>query len=107
MLVKAFVDKRSEQLINIMQGFWHENLSYGELETFLWDTLDEWSEIENTQSQLYTHKERIFWHVFHETQFVSAATLQNDNVLKNQIAFCLEFLHTEKACPLDVVGMRP
>lgn len=107
MRVQSFIDKRSTQLVQIMHGFWHEKLPYRELENFMWDTLDEWSNLEQTQNQLYTHKERIFWHLFHETQYVSPATLQNDKTLINEIAFCLEYLENEKACPLDVVGMRP
>lgn len=90
-----------------MHGFWYGNLPYKALEEFMWQTLEEWSAIQNKDSQIYTHKERIFWHLFHETQYVTPATLQNDNVLKKEIEFCLEYLQNEKACPLDVVGIRP
>ena len=90
-----------------MNGFWYEKLPYKELENFMWDTLEEWSEVEHKDQELYTHKERIFWHLFHETQFVTPATLQNDKILKDEISICLEYLQNNRACPFDVVGMRP
>ncbi len=105
--MQSFIDKKSSQLVMHMNGFWYDNLPYKTLEAFLWDTLEEWSAIEQKDTQIYTHKERIFWHLFHETQFVTAATLQNDKVLKQEIAYCLEYLQNNRPCPLDVVGMRP
>ncbi len=105
--VQSFIDKKSSQFVFYIRGFWRDHIPYKELEMFLWDTLEEWSELKHTQSQLYTHKERIFWHLFHETQFVSATTLKTDKILKEEVAFCLEYLENEKAFPLDVVGMRP
>lgn len=90
-----------------MHAFWHENLPYSEFENFMWDTLEEWSQIGQIQTQLYTHKERIFWHLYHQTQYVSPEVLKHDKILKDEIEFCLEFLQNNKACPLDVVGMRP
>lgn len=107
MQVQAFINMKSSQLAYYIRGFWHAKIPYREFEIFLWDTLEEWSEIEQTQTQLYTHKERLFWHLFHETQFVSAATLLSDEILKEEVAFCLAYLENEKAYPLDVVGMRP
>lgn len=107
MQVQSFINTKSSQLVYYIRAFWYDSLPYNELQMFLWDILEEWSQVENTQTQLYTHKERIFWHLFHETQYVSAATLQTDSVLKEEIAFCLEYLQNEKAYPLDVVGMRP
>lgn len=107
MQVQSFINAKSLQLVYYIRAFWYDSLPYKELEFFLWDTLEEWSQVENTHSQLYTHKERIFWHLFHETQFVTATTLQTDKVLKEEIAFCLEYLQNEEAYPLDVVGMRP
>lgn len=73
----------------------------------MWDILEEWAQIEHKQNQLYSHKERVFWHLLHETQFATAAALKTDDILKNQVEFCLRYLQNNCACPLDVVGMRP
>jgi hypothetical protein len=90
-----------------MHAYWEDDLPYREFENFMWDTLEEWSAIELKQEQLYTHKERIFWHLFHETQYVTAEKLKHDSILKDEVSFCLEYLQNDRACPLDVVGMRP
>ncbi len=90
-----------------MYAYWHKSLPYREFQNFMWDTLEEWAQLEQKDEQLYTHKERIFWHLFHETQFVSSTTLMEDQILRQEISFCLEFLQNDRICPLDVVGMRP
>lgn len=105
--VQSFIDHKSSQLVFYMQAYWHDNLPYKEVENFMWDTLEEWTLIEQKYDELYTHKERIFWHLFHQTQYVSATALKHDKILKEEIAFCLEFLQNNRPCPLDVVGMRP
>ncbi len=105
--VQSFIDKKSSQLIFYLDGFWYENLPYKELENFMWDTLEEWTQVKSVHSQLYTHKERIFWHILHQSQFVSADSLQNDEILKAEIRLCIEYLKNNGPCPFDVVGMRP
>lgn len=107
MLVQSFIDKKCSQLTYYIQAFWQDELPYAELENFMWDTFEEWAELEHKQNQLYTHKERIFWHLLHQTQYVSAKSLREDNILKDEIDLCLHYLKTNRACPFDVVGMRP
>jgi hypothetical protein len=106
-LVQSFIDTKSSQLVYYVHAYWDDKLPYKEFENFMWDTLEEWAQIKHTQSQLYSHKERVFWHLLHETQFVSASALKSDDILKNQVEFCLAFLQNNRACPIDVVGMRP
>jgi len=106
-IVQTFIDLKSSQLVYYVQAYWNDCLPYRELEYFMWDTLEEWSQITHTNEQLYSHKERVFWHLFHQTQFVSADTLKHDPILKEEVALCFSFLLNNKACPLDVVGMRP
>ncbi len=107
MLVQSFIDAKSSQLVYYIHAYWKDGLPYKEFENFMWDTLEEWSQIEHKQNQLYSHKERVFWHLLHETQYASSEALRHDDTLKTQVEFCLEYLQTNRACPLDVVGMRP
>lgn len=107
MSVQSFIDKKCSQLSYYILAYWREDLPYAELENFMWDTLEEWAEIEYKEDQLYTHKERIFWHLLHQTQFVSAQMLKEDKILKDEITLCLEYLKNDKPCPFDVVGIRP
>lgn len=90
-----------------MQAYWHEDLPYQEIENFMWDTLEEWTQVDYKHGELYSHKERVFWHLFHQTQYVSSKALKHDDLLKAEITFCMEYLQNNLACPLDVVGMRP
>lgn len=105
--VQIFIDHKSYQLVYYVQAYWSGRLPYKEVENFMWDTLEEWMQVKQRYSELYTHKERVFWHLFHQTQHVSERALKYDSILKDEIAICLEYLTNNRACPIDVVGMRP
>ena len=105
--VQSFINQKSTQLIYYMHAYWHDDMPYAELENFMWDSLEEWTQVDDSLHQLYSHKERIFWYLFHQTQFVSAEDLKHDLMLRHELEFCLRYLENNRLCPIDVVGMRP
>lgn len=107
MLVQNFIDNKAEQLVFYLRSFWQDKLPYAELECFLWDTFEEWSLVKNQQSQPYSHKERIFWHVLHQAHYWEEPLIRNDDCIKEQLSMCVLFLEGQGLCPLDVVGIRP
>ncbi|MFT5543047.1 MAG: hypothetical protein ACI97K_000584 [Glaciecola sp.] len=107
MLVQNFIDRKAEQLAFYMRSYWQNELPYTELECFLWDTFEEWSQVKNQRCQPYSHKERIFWHVLHQAQYWEEPLIRSDECIKNQLSMCILYLEGDGVCPLDVVGIRP
>lgn len=107
LLVQHFIDRKAEQLAFYIRSYWQDELPYKELECFLWDTFEEWSQVKNQQNQPYSHKERIFWHVLHQAHYWDEPLIRNDEYIKTQLSMCILFLEGQGLCPLDVVGIRP
>jgi len=107
LLVQHFIDRKARQLAYYMRSYWQNELPYAELECFLWDTFEEWSQVKNQKTQPYSHKERIFWHVLHQTHYWEEPRLRYDECIKTQLSMCISFLEGQGLCPLDVVGIRP
>jgi len=107
LLVQHFIDRKAQQLTFYMRSYWRHELPYSELECFLWDTFEEWSQIKNQRSQAYSHKERIFWHVLYQTHYWKEPLIRCDESIKTQLSMCILFLEGQGFCPLDVVGIRP
>jgi hypothetical protein len=107
LLVQHFIDRKARQLAFYMRSYWGKKLPYAELEYFLWDIIEEWSQVKNQQCQAYSHKERIFWHVLHQAQFWDEPVMQSDELSRTQLSMCVLYLEGDGYCPLDVVGIRP
>ena len=107
LLVQQFIDHKAEQLAFYMRSYWQNELPYQELECFLWDTFEEWSQLNNQSMQPYSHKERVFWHVLHQAHFWEEPIIKHDIYVKTQLSTCVMYLEGNGLCPIDVIGMRP
>lgn len=107
LLVNEFVDQKAKQLAFYLESYWQDGVAFKEMENFIWDILEEWSTIDDTDKQMYTHKERVFWHIIYQVQFVGGHSLRHDVAIRNEIQLYTHYLKEGKPCPLDVVGMRP
>ena len=107
MLVSEFVDKKAEQLAFYLEAYWRDSVAFKEMDSFIWDTLEEWSTLNDTDCQMYTHKERVFWHVIYQVQFVGGHSLRHDSTIRDEVQLYTLYLKGSSPCPLDVVGMRP
>gem|GEM_PF-140230 len=106
MLVNEFIDEKSEQLAFYLESYWLDSVSFQEMERFIWDLLEEWSVISNSEHQMYTHKERVFWHLIYQIQFVGGHSLRHDDTIRDEVQLHTLFLKSGQPCPIDVVGMR-
>jgi hypothetical protein len=107
LLVQHFIDRKAKQLAFYMRSYWQNELPYAELEFFLWDTFEEWSQVKNQDRQPYSHKERIFWHVLHQAQYWDEPVIKNDQFIKAQLSMCVLYLEDEGVLPFDIIGIRP
>lgn len=105
--MREFIDNKSPQLSYYLYSFWDNDLPYKELECFIWDTLEEWTQVENQTTEIYSVKERVFWHVLQQANYWEPTELQDELQVKPELEFCVHFLENEKHCPFDVVGIRP
>lgn len=107
MLVSEFVDEKAEQLAFYLESYWQDGVAFKEMDSFIWDILEEWSMLTNRDHQMYTHKERVFWHIIYQIQFVGGHSLRHDVTIRDEIQLYTLYLKGEQPCPLDVIGMRP
>lgn len=107
MLVSEFVDQKAEQLAFYLESYWQDAVAFKEMDTFIWDILEEWTTINHPEREMYTHKERVFWHIIYQIQFWGGHSLRHDATVRHEMQLHTLFLKAGKPCPLDVVGMRP
>jgi len=104
--VQAFINDKSKLVTNYVNGYWASQITYEELQRFLWDILEEWSEVDSKQFEAYTHQERIFWHIFQLLQQSEKEILLSEPIY-SEVECLLGYLNKQGLCPIDVVGMRP
>ncbi|MFC3122393.1 hypothetical protein [Agaribacter flavus] len=107
MSIRAFIANKSKQLTYYVDAYWAHRIDYKELEHFLWDTLEEWTLYKDRVSEVYTHKERLFWHILFHLQHLDANTLSNDEEMKRELVTLMHYLHNNQLCPVEVIGIRP
>jgi len=107
LLVSEFVNQKSKQLAFYLEAYWEDGIAYVEIDKFIWDILEEWSSVKNTERQVYSHKERVFWHLIYQVQFVGGHRLRHDESIRNELQLSAFYLKGDAVCPLDIVGMRP
>lgn len=107
MNVKQFIDGKAEQLVYFLRAYWDKIIPIEELELYFWDTLEEWAQLSVAETHPYTEKERVFWHVMHQTHYWPPKTLLVDPYLRCELQACLNYLEDEGHCPVDCVGIRP
>lgn len=107
MTIKHFIDLKAKQLAYFVRGFWSEKIPYAEVDLYFWDTLEEWAQIKSDDSEPYSQKERVFWHLLHQLHYWSEQKLLQDPYLRSELTTCLEYLEGEGQYPLDCIGIRP
>ena len=102
-----FIELKSQQLIFYISRYFRGRLTHSELHLFIWDTLEEWAQVNVTPQQPYSAKERVFWHLIHQLEFWPDNTLKQDKRLRRNIQDCLCYLKGYGIAPPDCVGVRP
>jgi hypothetical protein len=106
-IVKQFIEQKKKQLSYYVREFANRRLPYSELDLFLWDTLEEWTQVTVKTNEPYSAVERVFWHLFHLLNYWSERHLLRDFYLKEELEICVEYLEGDGCIPIDCVGIRP
>lgn len=106
-MVQSFIESKAKQLAFYVRGLWAKRIPYTEVELFFWDTLEEWAQVKASETEPYSQKERVFWHLLHQLHFWSEQKLVNDEYLRSELLTCLEYLEGDGQYPLDCIGIRP
>jgi len=106
-LVQQFVDRKSVQLSFYLRSFWQNEIPHSELRIFIWDVLEEWTQVSDTNLQMYSQKERLFWHLIYQAAYWEPFELLDQDQIQPQLESCLYFMESGTLCPLDIVGIRP
>lgn len=103
----TFVDHKASQLAFYIKAYFSKRIPYSEVDLYLWDTLEEWSQVTVKQEEPYTSKERAFWHLVHQVSFWSENMLLNDQFIRKELHNCIAFLEGQGQFPKDCIGIRP
>lgn len=107
MNVDFFISQKAKQLCFYLRAFWQGELPFAEMELFFWDTMEEWSQINDRMASPYSTKERVFWHLLHQTHFWPQDKLMYDTFLIEELTNCVLYLEEKGMCPFDCIGVRP
>ena len=104
---EQFIEQKSQQLIFYISRYFRGRLPHSELHLFIWDTLEEWAQLQVHHHTPATFRENVFWHVLYQLEYWSEQELQRDKILRKQLQNCLGYLRGKVCLPLDCVGVRP
>lgn len=107
MTVDVFITEKAKQLCYYLRAFWQGDLPFSEMDLFFWDTMEEWSQVKDRQASPYSAKERVFWHLLHQTHFWPEDKLMYDTYLIEELTNCVLYLEEKGICPFDCIGVRP
>lgn len=106
-MLELFIEQKSQQLVYFVSRFFRGQIPHRELHLFVWDTLEEWAQLNINQQQPATFREQVFWHVLYQLEYWSEQELEQDKILRKQLQNCLGYLQGKVCPPLDCVGVRP
>lgn len=107
MRVTQFIDLKSKQLAFYVRAFLSRSIEYAELDIFIWDTFEEWTQVTVSVNDPYSAKERVFWHLIHQISFWPQETLLQDTLLYDELNICSNYISGDGSFPMDCVGIRP
>ena len=107
MPIARFVSVKAKQLIYYVKGFWNGDIPYNEINLFIWDTLEEWKQLEHPSKSPVSDREQVFWHIVFQFHAGTARVLKNNLSLKHEMAVCIDFLENGGLKPFYCVGIRP
>jgi hypothetical protein len=107
MIIEPFINEKILQIAHYIQAVINQTLHYTELDTFIIDTMEEWTSLAVSDDTPGSAKERVFWHLIHEVSLHGAQSLDNDLYFKSEITTCLDFFDGTGSYPIDCIGWRP
>ncbi len=107
MIIEQFIDNKILQIRNYVNAVINNKVHYTELDSFISDTMSEWTLLRVKDETPQNAKERVFWHLIHEVSLYGGQALNQDLFFKSEMNTCLEFLDGRGSYPIDCVGWRP
>lgn len=107
MIIEQFIDEKILQMHAYVNAVIDEKIHYTELDSFILDTMSEWTLLKVVDETPRNAKERVFWHLIHEVSLHGAQALNQDLFFKSEISTCLDFFDGSGSYPIDCIGWRP
>ena len=104
---QQFIEYKSQQLIFYISRYFRGRLPHSELHLFVWDTLEEWAQLNSAVKLPYTRREMVFWHLIHQLECWPDHQLREDKQLRRSIQDCICYLKGVGVAPTNCVGVRP
>jgi len=107
MIIEQFINDRIIQLNAYIKAVMHKNLHFTELDLFLNELMEEWSQLMVTDETPANAKERVFWYLIQELKLHGAQALNQNLYLLAEVGACLDFIDGNGSYPIDCIGWRP
>ncbi|MCU8068635.1 hypothetical protein [Shewanella sp. SM32] len=106
MTATEFIDNKAHQLAFYGKAFLSEELDFHEVQLYLWDTLEEWQQL-NSTGEAQTETEKVFWHLLHSFNRWPDCVIRGNQYLRKQVNDCCDYLSLGGRVPQGCIGIRP
>ena len=106
-MLDAFLEHKSKQLAYYLARYLRGQLPQQEMHLFVWDTLEEWAQLQVSQNIPQSFREMVFWHLLYQLELCSLQELRQDRRQRRDLQRCMAFLLGKSEVPADFVGIRP
>ena len=106
-MLDIFLEHKSQQLVFYLARYLRGQLPHREMHLFIWDTLEEWAQLNINSSTPQSFREMVFWHLLYEFELYSEIELKTDRHLRRQLHQCMGYLLGKTQVPADFIGVRP
>lgn len=105
-MAHRFINQKASQLVFYTSHFLAGHLAHHELHLFIWDTLEEWATLAETQPPP-DEQEQVFWFLLFQLEYWPAEQLRSNRQIKAKLHRCLRFLSGSGHYPAGCLGVRP
>lgn len=107
-MLEQFLEQKSRQLVFYVSRFLRGQLPHHELHLFVWDTLEEWAQLNVASKTPASYQEQVFWHLLHQLEFWSELELKQDPKVKRHLQQAVACLLGRTVNTVDdFIGIRP
>ncbi|SIQ79613.1 hypothetical protein SAMN05421840_104158 [Shewanella morhuae] len=106
MRTTAFIDNKAPQLACYGKAFLSGELDFHEVQLYLWDTLEEWQQL-NSTGEAQSEIEKVFWHLLHSFNQWPDYAIRGNQYLRKQVNDCCDYLSLGGKMPQGCIGIRP
>ncbi len=101
------LSKRRDELSMLISSFLAGKSSYQELQDFVWDVIDFFSEKPPDQLPPMEDFENVFWYAIWQVQHLCSEDHVDDKNTYRELKETLDYLNQTKSLPKNFFGKRP